>query len=134
MHAHTTVVAEPRDHVLTDRYATRAKGGEKVGHLLTQSWTEQPGRRGRPALCEVRAQVWKPVALFTDPGEFRDCPGCSAAAGLDAPRDPVRIAPAPPPRSPRPAPDYTPVVHLTQADRHARRARFSTAPVPLTTQ
>lgn len=136
MHALTTVVAEPCGGVLTDRYATRAKGGERVGHLLTQSWTEQPGRRGRPALCGVRAKTWKPVDLFTDPAEFRDCGDCSTTAGIELPRPPVRFAPGSPTpaQRPGPGPDYTRVEHLTQTDRHQRRARFAAAPVPLTSE
>lgn len=122
----TAVISAPASEVIGHRYARRAQGGEHIGHLLTRSW-EHVARRGRPALCGATAQKWRPVELFDDPGKFRDCPECSAAAGLTAPRTaPVRIAPAA--AAPRGLPvDVAPVVAAaqpTQADRTRARARF----------
>lgn len=118
-------VAEPATEVLNDRYATRAKGGEKVGHLLARSWLEEPGRRGRPALCGQLAQKWRPVGFFDDPDSFTDCLDCSTAAGLVRPQGPtVRLAPEAPRRRVDPLSITPAAPPLTQAERHARRLAF----------
>lgn len=131
------VVSVPAAEVIGHRYARRAIGGERIGHLLTRGWEQQqqqPGR-GQPAICGARAQKWRAVELFGDAGAFRNCPDCTTAAGLDAPRQPVRIAPdeAKPTAGRIVGIDFTPVEHLTQSERTQRRAAFRDSFAPKTT-
>lgn len=111
----------PDAEVIGHRYATRSQTGEKVGHLLTRTWSED--RRGlRPALCGLKRQRWRAVELFTNAGEFRDCIDCSIAAGL-VQREPVALVPAPRPRPHRTHPyDVVTVRGQLLDPQHARAA------------
>lgn len=79
------------DVSLTIRYA--ALSGPKVGHLLPR--TVPKGRRkGRPSLCGIWRQQWRPVERTDDPHAYTPCAGCSTEAGIrPAPPKPLNTAP-----------------------------------------
>lgn len=102
-------MSAPTLDLIGHRYAARS--GEKLGHLLTRTWTEGAGAAGRPAACGMRRQKWRAVHLFDDPGAYRDCPDCDLAAGIAAP-EPKPLDTAPVPRRGRTIIDLDPGVRV----------------------